>query len=209
MNRPRFALIAASALLATSFTHSAFAASTPCVAAGGNAVIEWTASAKATQPVRVYFRSADSAIEHYVEMRQTSEGTFHAFLPKVGHDTSSIGYRIATAASPAARLGEGTITVSKSCVNPPSSKDAKALAHSVIVGLTVEQPIIPQGFLCDGVIASIDPEGDLAAHKCRSAVAGVTSRADARALLVQSGVAIDVDPPQSAGTNRVVSSARP
>lgn len=208
MNRPRITLIAASTLLATSFAYGS-PANTQCVPAGKNAVIEWAPNAKAPQPVRVYFRSADSAIEHYVEMRQTSDGRFQAFLPKVGHDTSSIGYRIATEASPAARLEEGTITVSKSCANPPLSKDAMALAQSVIVGLTVEQPIIPQGFLCDGVIASIDPEGDLGAHKCRDAAAGVTSRADARALLVQSGVAIDIDPPQTAGTNRVVSSARP
>lgn len=204
MNGSRIIHLAVTSLLVTSVST---AADSLCVAPGENAIVQVKATSNQGMSPKVYFSADQSTVEHFVEMRRTNQ-TYEAVLPKVDDKVSRINYRVESGASRTLILGAGSIEVSEKCAKKSVSREEAALAESIIVGLTSEMPVVPQGFLCKGIVGSLNPAGELKAVRCHQPV-GVQANANASAVLVQSGVAIDRNPPRSAGTNPPVSSARP
>jgi len=128
--------------------------------------------------VRVYFHSNAYKDDYFVEMRHGAGNRFFAFLPWADTAvTKGVTYRIVV------KAGDGTessteqfnVPVSGDC--PVSLSDVdKGDASNLVVGLTTSaQPLVPQGFLCKGIVSLITANGVMKSHEeCRKVlVAGL------------------------------------
>lgn len=125
--------------------------------------------------VRVYFHSNAYKDDYFVEMRHGAGNRFFAVLPWADTAvTKGVTYRIVV------KAGDGTesstepfnIPVLGNC--PVSlSDEEKGYASNLVIGLTTSaQPLVPQGFLCKGIVSLITANGVMKSHEeCRKLLA--------------------------------------
>jgi hypothetical protein len=121
----------------------------------------------AGRAVRVYFHSQNARTEHYIEMRRDASGRYSAVLPKPNADSRYVDYRIATMdeRGQLTTREQRRLAVGADCSasNLPTAAETKKVEH-LVIGTDVEGPIMPVGFLCDGIIGRIDPAGQLQSY---------------------------------------------
>jgi hypothetical protein len=138
-----------------------------CVPAGGHARVAATLpEGFAPASVRVYFRSAATKDEYFVEMRRSGRDGYWAVLPAPSLQTPSVAYRVV------ARGGDGSVLatdaanvpVIASCPATLSDEELRS-ARNLVVGVSSKgQPAVPTGFECRGIVARISADGDLSAY---------------------------------------------
>jgi hypothetical protein len=116
---------------------------------------------------RTYFRYLDDkdAPFSYIELRHADGDQFWGVLPKAEESTSSVEYRLL------ATDGKGR-EYSTELVKVPVTKDCSVAltdaeqryASNLVIGHTdgkQQQDARPDGFLCDGIVSKITPDGVL------------------------------------------------
>lgn len=154
--------------------------------------------------VRVYFHSNAYKDDYFVEMRRGAGNRFLAFLPWVDPAvTKGVTYRIVV------KTGDGTESSTKAVNVPVSgncpvslSDDEKVYASNLVIGLTVSgQPLVPQGFLCKGIVYLITANGVMKSHEdCYKLLA-----AGAAGAGIPMGVAIAAGAVVGAGSGLIIS----
>jgi hypothetical protein len=143
--------------------------------------------------VRVYFHSNAYKDDYFVEMRHGAGTRFFAVLPWPDTAvTKGVMYRIVV------KAGDGTESSTEQ-VNVPVSGDCpvslsdeeKGYASNLVVGLTTSaQPLVPEGFLCKGIVSLITVSGVMKSHEdCRKLLAaGAAGAAGAAVAGIPLGV---------------------
>jgi hypothetical protein len=143
-----------------------------CAAVGrASRVVISAAEASRLTSARVYFHAGDATTDYYVEMRSDSDGSLFAYLPGPLAATSAISYRI----QGTDRAGTTTSTttynvrVNEACGAERASAQESAYASNLVVGQTsANQPLVPEGFQCEGIASLLTVGGDLVANTgCR------------------------------------------
>lgn len=147
-----------------------------CVSPAGNARLSARVTpASANAPVasvRVYFHAGGEApADYFLEMRPGSGDLFWAVLPRIRETTSGVVYRVLArdAAGQEAATHSLTVPAGSGCPTPNLDPDEKKYAANLVLGLTADaQSTPPPGFLCDGIISVIRPNGQLVQANCAS-----------------------------------------
>jgi len=135
--------------------------------------------------VRVYFHSNAYKDDYFVEMRRGAGDRFFAVLPwEDAAVTKAVTYRIVVKAGDGTESSTEPVNVPVSGNCPVSlSDDEKGYASNLVVGLTTAtQPLVPEGFLCKGIVSLITANGELTSHEdCRRVLAAAAAAAAAGA----------------------------
>lgn len=146
----------------------------PCVPPDGNARI--TMRVTSTSPVssaRVYFKSVRYDRDYFLEMRRQPDGTFWAMLPLPEDETKNVQYRLVVKDSEGMVASKDFVApVDSPCAQNPTEEEER-FSKNLVIGLTEnEQPVVPEGFRCVGVVSKITVEGEMIPHEeCRQLLA--------------------------------------
>lgn len=144
------------------------------VPAGGNALIKASVPAGTTvSSARVYFNADGKKPEYYLEMVRGDGGSFWATLPIPKSETKAVQYRVVF------RDAEGKESAAPNELVPVTGDANKAAseaeqryAKNLVIGVTeATAPLLPEGFECEGVVSSINVQGELKPNElCRVVV---------------------------------------
>jgi hypothetical protein len=207
------ARIAGAALCISLAAPAATAAATAptCAAGGDNVLIQWSKPAAQGEHLRVYFRSSEEEVEHYMVMRSVDGGSTWAVLPKVAQQTPAIEYRVVSVgANGLNNLASGRIPVRAECGTPQLTGAAAEGSDGLIVGLTAEGNVVPKGFLCEGIVGKIEVDGEMRAHRgCRKAAPLAVAAGAVGAGALTAGITETQSPDVPQTNVEPISTARP
>jgi hypothetical protein len=153
--------------------------------------------------VRLYFRWDDHGPFYFVAMEAEGAGRYWATPPKPDDENRQVEYYVAIVDPAGTVLGqsEPMITPVTDDCDLVLSRKERGMAENLVVGETVEEQAgeTVYGFLCDGVISRIGPDGVLRADSiCRRCIVAWWDRPDALVpaaiLLGGGGVVIEASP---------------
>jgi hypothetical protein len=119
----------------------------------------------AVASVRAYFRyiDRDNVPVSYIELRHGEGGEFWGVLPKAEDSTKLVEYRVAAVDADGKEYTTETrkVNVTRDCKVSLTDQE-KRYANNIVVGTSKDDlPARPEGFLCDGIISKITPDGVL------------------------------------------------
>jgi hypothetical protein len=144
------------------------------------------------QSARMYFNAEPSGPEYYVDMHRGAGDTWWAILPLVEVSTKAITYRAAVPDGNKGWSRGPAVTVATTTACPPTQMTAAEVeaANNIVIGLTNpgESPV-PVGFLCRGIKAVVDANGQLRpADECRTLLASGAAGAAGATAAASSGI---------------------
>jgi hypothetical protein len=143
-----------------------------CIAAGQNGKVAVRLPADASS-ARVYFHAEGQTGDYYLDMKKSGSGEAWAMLPRTAAGTTGVVYQIrATGSNGRETLGRSTRVAVGGCAAQVVSGQEASFASNLVVGQTLEsQPIVPPGFLCDGIVSLISSKGEMRASSACLATA--------------------------------------
>lgn len=147
-----------------------------CIPNNDNGVVRGTVEPEVGgAQVRLYFRWDDHGPFYYVVMEAAGGGSYWATPPKPVDENHQVEYYVAVVDPEGSVIGqsEPTVTpVTNDCDAELSQKE-RGMAENLVVGETEDEQMGEQvyGFLCDGIISRIGPDGVLRADSiCRRCI---------------------------------------
>lgn len=147
-----------------------------CIPNNDNGVVRGTVEPEVGgAQVRLYFRWDDHGPFYYVVMEAAGGGSYWVTPPKPIDENHQVEYYMAVVDPEGSVIGqnEPTVTpVSNDCDAELSPKE-RGMAENLVVGETEDEQVGEQvyGFLCDGIISRIGPDGILRADSiCRRCI---------------------------------------
>jgi hypothetical protein len=120
---------------------------------------------------RAYFKAVGQVPEYYVDLHRANDGSMWAFLPSPLPTTKSFTYRVISKNAKGQEVSSLLFLTTTSATCPPHKINAneQAAASNLVIGLTTQnQPPVPAGFSCRGVVSYITATGDLKPNEeCR------------------------------------------
>jgi hypothetical protein len=124
-----------------------------------------------TVSARAYFKAIGEPSEYFVELHRASDGSMWGYLPPPLATTKSFSYRVISQDAKGKQISSLLFLTTTSATCPPHAmkpEEARA-ASNLVLGLTVaNQPPVPGGFQCRGVVSYITVAGEMKQNdECR------------------------------------------
>lgn len=149
---------------------------TDCIPNNDNGLIRATVQPEVGgAEVRLYFRWDDHGPFYYVAMEAEGAGRYWATPPKPVDENHQVEYYVATVDPAGTMVGqsEPVITPVTGDCDVELTRKERGMAENLVVGETAEEQMgdMVYGFLCDGIISRIGPDGVLRADSiCRRCI---------------------------------------
>lgn len=157
---------------------------TDCIPNNDNGVIRATVQPETGgTEVRLYFRWDDHGPFYYVVMEAEGAGRYWATPPKPVDQNHQVEYYVAVVDPEGTAIGQSdpiVTPVTSDCDVVLSPKE-RGMAENLVVGETTDEQRgdMVYGFLCDGIISRIAPDGVLRADSiCRRCIVAWWDRPD-------------------------------
>lgn len=216
MNRPAPALMAAALALAALVSAPALAQApaqsgapaitiheVECIPNNDNGVVQATVRPEiGGADVRLYFRWDDHGPFYYVLMEAAGDGLYWATPPKPIDENHQVELYVAQVSPAGEEVGAPSepmlVPVTQDC-DVELTTHERGMAQNLVVGETDPEQIDRDvwGFLCDGIISRIDPEGVLRADGiCRRCIVAWWDKPEGlvpAAVLLGGGTLIEIE----------------